>query len=114
MKKIFSLEHPKINVARRVEAIKHEIKKYQTRERKKSLPSDADFWDFDCKFGASESEAVEIHVAEINKHIDEVESQGQMSFYLELLVTARERTHKPVVIEELDDDAEGSSPEGEE
>ena len=51
MKKTFELTHPKIKLARRVDAVKHEVKKYLKRERNKKLPADADYWDFDCKFG---------------------------------------------------------------
>jgi hypothetical protein len=104
MKKTFTLEHPKINVARRVEAIKHEIKKYQTRERKKALPADADFWDFECKFGETEVDAGDIHVSEINKHIDAIESKGLLSFYLEVISTPKQRIARSVVAE--DDETE--------
>ena len=47
MKKTFELTHPKIKVERMVEAVKHEVKKYLKRERNKTLPEDADYWDFD-------------------------------------------------------------------
>lgn len=102
MKKTFSLIHPKINVDRRVEAVKHEIKKYQIRERKKALPADADFWGFDCKFGLSEADAKAIHVAEINKNIDGIHAQDLTSFYLEIIAVPQVRTFKP--IEEGDDE----------
>jgi hypothetical protein len=96
MKKTFSLLHPKINTDRRVEAVKHEISKYQTRERKKALPADADFWGFDCKFGTTEAEAEVIHVAEINKRIDAIHAQELTSFYLEVMAKPQQRTLKPV------------------
>ncbi len=95
MKKTFSLLHPKVNIDRRVEAIKHEIKKYQARERKKALPESADFWGFDCKFGLNEADTEEIHVAQINKKIDEVHAQSLTFFYLEIIAVAQQRTHKP-------------------
>ncbi|WP_196158734.1 DUF6172 family protein [Reinekea sp. G2M2-21] len=104
MKKTFSLLHPKINVDRRVEAIKHEIKKYQTRERKKPLPAEADFWGFDCRFGNTEADAVDIHVAEINKKIDAIHAQGLTSFYLEVMAVPQQRTARPVE-DPLDDDS---------
>jgi len=44
-----------------------------------------DFWNFDCKYGVSASEAVEIHLAEINKYIDQAASQNLTAFYLEIL-----------------------------
>ena len=51
MRKTFQLSHPKIKLARLVEAINHDVKKYIKRERNKQLPEDVDFWDFDCKYG---------------------------------------------------------------
>ena len=95
MKKIFQLTHPKIKVARRVEAVKHEVKKYIKRERNKKLPEDVDFWDFDCKYGPTAEEAVEIHISEINKRIDSAEEQQLESFYLEVLVKPGHRMKKP-------------------
>ena len=46
MKKKFVLSHPKLKVARLIEAAKHDVK-YIKRERKKKLPEDVDYWDFD-------------------------------------------------------------------
>lgn len=85
MKKTFQLAHPKIKPARRVDAIKSEIKKYIKRERNKALPEDADYWDFDCKFGLSELTADIIHLTEINKAIDAAVSAENDSFYVEVL-----------------------------
>lgn len=68
-----------------VEAIKHEVNKYVKRERRKKLPANVDFWDFDCKFGQTEDVATEIHLAEIRKYIDKTVEQNQESFYLEIL-----------------------------
>ncbi len=86
MKKTFELTHPKIKVERMVEAVKHEVKKYLKRERNKTLPEDADYWDFDCKIGASAQTADAIHVATINKQVDILAEEGLTSFYLEILV----------------------------
>ena len=85
MKKTFVLSHPKIKLPRLVEAIKFEVKKYLRRERKKSLPEGADYWDFDCRFGADKDNAQVIHLGSINQHIDEAEKNELASFYLEIL-----------------------------
>jgi len=85
MKKTFKLTHPKIKLPRLVEAAKHEVKKYLKRERNKNLPEGVDYWDFDCKYGATEAQAEVIHLSEINKNIDEAEKQELASFYLEIL-----------------------------
>ena len=84
MKKTYELSHPKIKVARLIEAAKHDLKKYMKRERRKALPEGADFWGFDCKYGIDEASAKTIHAAEMNKCIDEAESQALPSFYLEI------------------------------
>ena len=97
MKKTFKLTHPKIEVPRLVEAIKHEVKKYIKRERRKPLPENVDFWDFDCRYGTDEATAKVIHISEINKYISQAESENLESFYLEILVKPGHRTKKSVV-----------------
>ena len=94
MKKTFQLTHPKIKLARLVEAVKYEVKKYIKRERNKKLPEGVDFWDFDCKYGPTAEDAVEIHISEINKRIDSAEEQQLESFYLEILVKSGHRMKK--------------------
>lgn len=96
MKKIFNLTHPTQKVPRLIEAIKHEVKKYIKRERKKPLPKGVDFWDFDCRFGADEATSEIIHVSTINEHISQAESKELESFYLEVLAKPGKRSKKPV------------------
>ena len=91
MKKTFELTHPKIKAERMIESVKHEVKKYLKRERNKTLPEGADYWDFDCKIGASEQTADVIHVATINKQID-IMAADLTSFYLEILAKPAIRT----------------------
>jgi hypothetical protein len=93
MKKTIALNHPKIKTARLVESIKHDIKKYLGRERRKTLPEGTDYWTFDCKFGASQDAAVVVFTSEINKKIDEAAEQELTEFYVEILVRAE--AHKP-------------------
>jgi hypothetical protein len=96
MKKTFKLSHPKLALPRHVDAIKHEVKKYVRRERNKVLPENADYWDFDCRFGADDASSQVIHLSEINKYIDEAESNKVESFYLEILAKPGHRNPKPV------------------
>lgn len=95
MKKTFTLTHPKIKYDRLIDGVKHDVKKYIKRERNKQLPEDVDYWDFDCKFGHTESQADVIHLKEINKCIDEVASLKLTSFYLEIMVKEGFRTFVP-------------------
>lgn len=108
MKKTFSLTHPKIKRPRLIESIKHDVKKYVKRERKKTLPEDADFWDFDCRFGNDEAAAEVVHLSEINKHITQADTDELESFYIEILVKPGIRTKKP------DESDEPEAPEDEE
>jgi hypothetical protein len=106
MKKTFQLAHPKIKPARMVDAIKSEIKKYVKRERNKVLPNDADYWDFDCKFGLTELTADEIHLSAINKAIDEVIKADVETFYVEVIVKTAIRQVK--ILNEEDNDEESN------
>jgi hypothetical protein len=85
MKKTFTLSHPKLKVPRLVDSIKSDVKKYIKRERNKDLPGDADYWDFDCQYGATEADASEIHMTEIGKCIDRAVEMELESFYLEIM-----------------------------
>jgi hypothetical protein len=85
MKKTFPLSIEGKNPARLLEATKHEIRKYIKRERGRALPKDVDFWDFDCKFGATQELATPIHLAEVTPQIDALVQAGGTQFYLEIL-----------------------------
>lgn len=98
MKKTFALTHPKIKTARLVDSIKHEIKKYIARERRKDLPEGTDYWTFDCLFGSSVDTAEEVYTSEINKKIDAAVEQKLAEFYVVIL--ARAATHKPKELDE--------------
>ena len=112
MKKTFKMTHPKIKVPRLVEAIKYEVKKYIKRERRKALPPDVDFWDFDCRFGADEASSNVIHLSAINKSISQADSKQLESFYLEILVKPGYRSKKPKEMQQIN--GEGSGVQNEE
>ncbi len=94
MRKTFKLTHPKIKANRLVQAIKHEVRKYLRRERRKRLPEDADYWAFDCRFGVDEASSDVIHVSDIDKSIDQAGSKQLESFYLEILAKPGHRNKK--------------------
>lgn len=106
MKKTFALSHPKIKPARLVESIKHDIKKYIARERRKKLPSGTHFWAFDCEFGASAEATEEIHIGEINKNIDAAVAQELSEFYIVILARAAVRQPRPAREYSEDDDSD--------
>ena len=97
MKKTFKLTVANKTANNQLDSIKHEAKKYISRERKKKLPEKMDYWDFDCKIGDDEESATVIHVSKINSEIsllaqanNETEN-GKDSFYLEILAKAIQR-----------------------
>ena len=85
MKKNFSLTSPNHKPDRQVEFVKHEINKYLARERRKAFPEGVDYWDFDCKCGATADSAITIRSTEISKQIDEVVARNSDSVYIEIL-----------------------------
>jgi len=87
MKKVFNLKEGNKNPARQLDAIKHEIRKYIKREKRKSLPDDVDFWDLKCKFGENAEESQAIEFTDITENIDEASQKGFDSFYIEIIST---------------------------
>jgi len=88
MKKTFKLDHPKIKVPRVVDSVKHEIRKFLKKERKKPLPSGAKYWGFDCKFGQSEETAVEVELSSVMEKIDDLVANNIMTIYVEITAKA--------------------------
>ena len=78
-----------------VDAVKCDINKYLKRERRKELPEDVDFWDFNCRFGKDSESAKTIHLAELNKNIDQSVQHGSTAFYIEILAKPGIRSKKP-------------------
>jgi hypothetical protein len=85
MKKTFPLAVEGKNPDRLLDATKHEVRKYLKRERNRALPEGVDFWDFDCRFGATPDAAVVAHVAELIGLIDGIAKDGGTQFYIEIL-----------------------------
>lgn len=85
MKKTFQLNIEGKNRDRVLEAVKHEIRKYIKRERRRVLPEGVDYWDFDCKFGASPEVADVVHLATLTGLIDAVAREAGEKFYVEIL-----------------------------
>ncbi len=86
MKKVFKLTDPKKHEDRVLEAVKHEIRKYAKREKKKTLSDKAMmYWDFDCKVGATADDAKEVVYEELIKALDAVKETGVKEVYVEIL-----------------------------
>ncbi|MES2585152.1 MAG: DUF6172 family protein [Pseudomonadota bacterium] len=95
MKKTFKLNIEGKNRDRVLDAVKHEIRKYVKRERRRELPEGVDFWDFDCRFGATEEQAVVVHFATLTSLIDGIAKEGGEQFYVEILASHGRRQARP-------------------
>ncbi|MGY8903420.1 MAG: DUF6172 family protein [Burkholderiales bacterium] len=96
MKKTFQLHSEGKHPDRVLDAVKHEIRKYIKRERRRSLPEGVDFLDFDCKFGTAVETAQVAHPAELMALIEGAAKAGCTQFYLELLAKPGYRKVKPI------------------
>jgi hypothetical protein len=98
VKKYFKLTDPKKHEERVLEAIKHEIRKYAKREKKKTL-SDKEkmYWDFDCRIGASAKDAKAVIFEDIIKALDEIKATGAEEVYVEILAKEVEKPPKAAV-----------------
>ena len=94
MKKTFQLNIEGKNRDRVLDAVKHEIRKYIKRERRRDLPAGADFWDFDCKFGVTPDSAQAAHLASLIGLVDGVAQQAGDSFYVEILAKPGHRNKR--------------------
>jgi hypothetical protein len=77
-----------------LDTIKHEIRQYLKRERRKALPDDADYWDFDCQLGPTAEQAHSVHPGNLIAAVDDLARQGLPSFHLVLLAKPAVRQHK--------------------
>jgi hypothetical protein len=86
MKKIFKLTDAKKHEDRVLEGVKHEIRKYVKREKKKKLPdSKFTYWDFDCKIGATPDTAKAVDFEALTKELDAIKASGATECYVEIL-----------------------------
>ena len=88
MKKVFNFTQKNKHPDRVLEGIKYEIRKYLKRERKKKLPEDAKFWDFDCRFGQNSDDAKELKASEIISALDNARSSEWEKCYIEIIAKA--------------------------
>lgn len=95
MKKMFQLSIEGKNRDRVLDAVKHEIRKYIKRERRRDLPAGADYWDFDCRFGLTPEAAEVVHLNSLTGLVDGVAREGGNQFYLEILARPAHRKVRP-------------------
>jgi hypothetical protein len=85
LKKIFELQAANKKPERVSDSIKNELRKYLKRERKKSLPEDAQFWEFECRFGQTSDTAERLNVSELIKALDRAYDAAWERCYIEII-----------------------------
>jgi hypothetical protein len=88
MKKIFPLKDPAKADERVVEAIKHDVRKYAKRERRKPLPEGFDLWELHCRVGPEAALAEARPFKEVPAAIDAVAAAGSVAVYVEITAVA--------------------------
>ena len=96
MRKTYLLNIDGKNRDRLLDAAKHDIRKYVKRERSRPLPSGVDFFDFDCKLGASEGVAAALHFATLMASVDTLVKDGADQFYVEVVTKPGHRSARPM------------------
>lgn len=95
MRKTYPLRVEGKHPDRVLDAVKHDIRKYQKRERRRELPEGAHFWDFDCRFGADKDSAQTVHPGELIARLDALAQGGAAQCYVELLAKPGVRRPRP-------------------
>ncbi len=95
MRKIFPLTQEGRHRDRVLDAVKHEIRKYLKRERRRELPEGVDFLDFDCRFGATKDTAEVVHLSALIGQLDALAREGGAQAYVEILAKPGVRRPRP-------------------
>ena len=110
MKKTFALQVEGLHPDRRLDAIKHEIRKYLRRERGKPLPEGMDFWDFECRFAVPPDAPEPAALADIIELVDAAAAAQAGQFYLEILAHSAKRPPRVHPTENADGTPLAASP----
>ena len=102
MKKTYPLSAEGKHPDRVLEAVKHDIRKYFKRERSRPVPAGADFWDFDCKVGATADSAEVVRVGAVIEAVDALATSGAGAVYVEILSKHGVRVPAPAKPEATD------------
>ena len=113
MKKTYPLRVEGKHPDRVLDAVKHDIRKYFKRERSRPVPAGADFWDFDCRVGASADSAEAVRVGGVIEAVDALARAGAAAVYVQILSKHGVRVPAPAKPEgEQDATPEGDDSDG--
>lgn len=92
MKKTFPFHVPGKADPRVIDSIKHDVRKYVKRERRKALPEGFTVWQFDCRVGARAETAEPVELDRVAAAIDAVAAAADSPHvYVEILARAGHR-----------------------
>ncbi len=113
MKKVFKLTAQNKKPERVLDSIKYDIRRYLKRERKKKLPEDTTFWDFECAFGKNSDDKQEMNASEIITALDKASEASWDECYIEIISKAvtKERKVEPKQEEKSEEDSQAQSEE---
>ena len=97
MRKTYPLQVEGRHPDRVLDAIKHDVRKYLKRERRRPLPAEVDFWDFQCQFGLSAETAQPVHLSAVIASIDSAAKEQATQVYVEIITTHGKRKPRPVM-----------------
>ena len=110
MKQSFQLDLPGREPARWLDASKHTVRKYVARQRRANLPEGADYWDFACRFGSTEQDSVEVHLATLISLMDAAAARGDKCFFVSIRGQAAVRARRTAAAVDLVSTAAGLEP----
>lgn len=111
MKKIFPLQLKNKQPERVLDSIKYDIRRYLKRERKKKLPEDATFWDFECRFGQDSESAEPMQSSQIITELDKAKEAEWSQCYVEIVAKASFKKKAEKVVEETTEDTDSQEQE---
>jgi len=111
VKKVFQLTDPKKHPDRVLEAVKHDIRKYVKREKRKDLADpETTYWDFDCKIGVAAEEADVIVYEELLKALDTLQATDATQVYIEIMAKVVAKPPRPIKEEAVDGNSTEEKP----
>lgn len=95
MRKTYPLAVDGKHPDRVLDAVKHDIRKYLKRERRRPLADGVDFLDFDCRVGVDAEHAEMAEVSDVIGRLDAVAKNGAIQAYVEILSKPGHKAPRP-------------------
>ena len=92
MKKIFKLQETEQNPDRILEKIKHQLRRYLRREKKKDIKALNSFLEFECRFGQDEKSSKKVSFNDIIQLLDKTREDDWKECYIEIVAVVQEKS----------------------